>query len=582
MGSTKIINVLKDDQFEDILDAFQKAEAEEMIFIFPKNTKVGKKEAHFASLAKEAKNSQKQVTIMTADQNIERYADKYGFRFLAQQSKTKKIVSPKIDEPEEKPQGQESGDDEDWAANEDSPLENEDQEEDVVADSVLSTDSGQAELTMARATTPRKSASRSADKKVQKLESIWLKRESSERPLKKSASNFWSGFNLIKKRPSRNFNLIFLASAALVLLIVLFTFLGSAQVILKPQKQKLDFELPVTVSANAAEIDLNRNQIPGQFLSFKADVSKDFPTTGEKEVVKKARGEIMVFNNYNSDPQNLVATTRFESSKGLIFRIPRPITIPEAKLVNSKLIPGSTTVEVIADKPGPEYNINADRFSIPGFANNTPKFEGFYAESSKPMSGGTIGLSPIVTEQDFNSAKEAVTKEVLNQSLNGLKSKTNNLEIVDPAKNEVTSLKSTVEIDDSAEGFAMSASAEAKSIGFLKKDLLQIIEAFINKNGNLVLLKETVNVEYKNVKFDFSAKGEESSTLTFTAAVKGEAATKLEENKIVEGLLGLKQDQIKDYLLSFKEIESARVILSPFWVKTVPKNNKEVHVKIVY
>ena len=84
MGSTKIINVLKDDQFEDILDAFQKAEAEEMIFIFPKNTKVGKKEAQFASLAKEAKNSQKQVTIMTADQNIERYADKYGFRFLAQ------------------------------------------------------------------------------------------------------------------------------------------------------------------------------------------------------------------------------------------------------------------------------------------------------------------------------------------------------------------------------------------------------------------------------------------------------------------------------------------------------------------
>src|SRR3989344_5513789 len=545
MGSTKIINVLKDDQFEDILDAFQKAEAEEMIFIFPKNTKVGKKEAHFASLAKEAKNSQKQVTIMTADQNIERCADKYGYRFRTQQSKTKKIVSPKRDEPEEKPQGQESGDDEDWAANEDSPLENEDQEEDAVADSALSTDSGQAELAMPQATTPRKSASRSADKKVQKLESIWLKRASSERPLKKSASNFWSGFNLIKKRPSRNFNLIFLASAALVLLIVLFTFLGSAQVILKPQKQKLDFELPVTVSANAAEIDLNRNQIPGQFLSFKADVSKDFPTTGEEEVVKKARGEIMVFNNYNSDPQNLVATTRFESSKGLIFRIPRPITIP-------------------------------------GFANNTPKFEGFYAESSKPMSGGTIGLSPIVTEQDFNSAKEAVTKEVLNQSLNGLKSKTNNLEIVDPAKNEVTSLKSTVEIDDSAEGFAMSASAEAKSIGFLKKDLLQIIEAFINKNGNLVLLKETVNVEYKNVKFDFSAKGEESSTLTFTAAVKGEAATKLEENKIVEGLLGLKQDKIKDYLLSFKEIESARVILSPFWVKTVPKNNKEVHVKIVY
>lgn len=548
MGSTKIINVLKDDRFEDILDAFQKAPAEEVIFIFPKNTKVAKKETHFASLAKEAKDSQKQVTVMTADQNIERYANKYGFRFLSQQPKSKKNALKTEEEEELEELGP-----------------------DLDIESEMRT---MAELAMAKSS--RKSASRSADKKVQKLESIWLKRESPERSSRRS-SNFWSGFNLIKKRPSRNFNLIFLASSALVLLIVLLTFLGSAQVILKPQKQKLDFELPVVVSAKAAEIDTNRNQIPGQFLSFKAEVTKDFPTTGQEEVVKKARGEITVFNNFNSDLQNLVATTRFESSKGLIFRIPRPLTVPGAKLINGQLIPGSITVEVIADKPGPEYNINADRFTIPGFANNAPKFKGFYAESDKPMSGGTIGLSPIVTEQDFNSAKDAVTKEVLDKSLNGLKSQTNNLKIIDPVKNEVTSLKSTAEIDDAAESLAMSASAEAKSIGFLKEDFLQIIEGFINKNGSLILLKETINEEYKNVKFDF-----ENKNLTFTAVVKGEAAAKIDGDKIVDGLRGLKENQIEDYLLSFKEIESAKVILSPFWVKTVPKNKEDIQIKVVY
>ena len=529
MGLTKIINILKEDRFEDVLDTFKKAQAEEVIFIFPKNTKLARKEEYFASLAKEAENAQKQITVVTADQNIERYAEKYGFRFLSQQSKTKR---PRAEHPA------------------------------VEIEPAL--------LALAKAKGHRakrpEQLRHGDDKNIQKLESIWLKREALEKVFKKSAP------------PSigKNFNLIFLSSAVAVLLIVLFVFLGSAQVILKPQKQKLDFELPVAVSTNVAETDASINRIPGQFLSFKADASKDFPATGEEEVVKKARGEITVFNNFNSDPQNLVATTRFESSKGLIFRIPRPITVPGARVLNGQLTPGSITVEVMADKPGPEYNINADRFTVPGFS-GTPKFEGFYAESAKPMSGGTVGLSKIVTEQDFNYAKETVTKEALEKSLTGLKAKTNNLEIIDPVKNELSSLKSTSEIDDSAEGFAISVAAEAKTIGFYKDDLSKIIEEFINKNDSLVLLKETTSLDYKNVKFDF-----ENKNLTFTVIVKGEAAAKINEDKIIDGLLGLKENKVKDYLLGFKEIESARVALSPFWIKTIPKNKKDIHLKVVY
>src|SRR3989344_7824980 len=93
MGSTKIINVLKNDKFEDVFDAFKKTEAEEVIFIFPKNSHLAKKENNFALLANKTEEGQKQITIMTADQNLESYADKYGFRFMAQPIKVKKIQS---------------------------------------------------------------------------------------------------------------------------------------------------------------------------------------------------------------------------------------------------------------------------------------------------------------------------------------------------------------------------------------------------------------------------------------------------------------------------------------------------------
>ena len=370
--------------------------------------------------------------------------------------------------------------------------------------------------------------------------------------------------------------MILISSTVIVLLLAMLTLLGKAKVIIKPQREKISFELPVSVSANTAQLDTTLNQIPGQFLAFRSDVSKDFLATGEEELVRKARGEITVFNNFNSDPQNLVASTRFESSKGLIFRIPRPISIPGAKLINGKLTPGSIAVEGIADKPGQEYNINADRFTIPGFA-GTPKFEGFYAESTKPMMGGMVGLSKVVTEIDFNSAKDAVIKEALNKSMESINNKKGHLQIIEPVTNEIISLKSTAEIDDSAEGFAIAATAEAKTIGFSTEDLLKLIEVSINKNSARVLLKDGLKIDYKNTKFDF-----EKNVLNFTASVNGEAAAKIEEEKIIDGLLGLKQNKIESYLLGFKEIESARLVLSPFWVKSIPKNKQDVQIKIVY
>ena len=83
MGNTKIINVLKSDSFEDILNEFKQAEAKEVIFILPKNSKMARNESHFVTLASEMQSSQKKITLMTSDESVQSYAPKYGFRLLA-------------------------------------------------------------------------------------------------------------------------------------------------------------------------------------------------------------------------------------------------------------------------------------------------------------------------------------------------------------------------------------------------------------------------------------------------------------------------------------------------------------------
>jgi hypothetical protein len=50
--------------------------------------------------------------------------------------------------------------------------------------------------------------------------------------------------------------------------------------------------------------------------------------------------------------------------------------------------PGAIEAEVIADQAGSDFNIDPTDFKIPGFSGG-PKFDKFYAKSSKSFSGGS-------------------------------------------------------------------------------------------------------------------------------------------------------------------------------------------------
>ena len=102
----------------------------------------------------------------------------------------------------------------------------------------------------------------------------------------------------------------------------------------------------------------------------------------------KASGIITVFNEYSSDSQRLVASTRFLSSSGKIFRAIEDIYIPGMKTDGDEVIPGSIDAEVMANYLGTEYNISPSDFTIPGFK-GTPKYDGFYGKSDTSMSGGS-------------------------------------------------------------------------------------------------------------------------------------------------------------------------------------------------
>ena len=82
MSTTKIINVLKDDKFEEILEIFKSTPAQEVIFVLPKSSKVFSKEEDFQIIEEEAEEHEKSVSILCSNVKINELARKHNFDIL--------------------------------------------------------------------------------------------------------------------------------------------------------------------------------------------------------------------------------------------------------------------------------------------------------------------------------------------------------------------------------------------------------------------------------------------------------------------------------------------------------------------
>src|SRR3989344_3601410 len=175
----------------------------------------------------------------------------------------------------------------------------------------------------------------------------------------------------------------------------------------------------VTLRQEEKPIDLNvtafRKAEDGQLSYTVATLSKEdsskIPATSESSVSEKASGQIVIYNNYSSAPQVLIAKTRFETKEGLIYRIDKSVTVPGKKIENGVNVPGNSTVTVYSDKAGEAYKVGLTDFTIPGFKGD-PRFDGFYARSKTEMTGGFIGMKKIVSPDAIKNARAALVEKL--------------------------------------------------------------------------------------------------------------------------------------------------------------------------
>ncbi len=602
MASTKIINVLKDDRFEEILELFKNTQAEDVVFVLPKTSRAFKKEEHFAILNTEAEKSNKKISLLCSSPEVNKLANKHNFEILlANKNVAAKPVRISDEDPEELNEGIIENTEEDNLKSEDDDYE-ETPKEVLAKDVTYGENDHYYEIVTASKTPrnlegivkqsgrplrvlPKKERPINLDvrnetdyQNIDDIKNVW---EEQDRRVKNKG--LWSNIQKRTQKSFKNFPkkslTIFGVISVLLFAVIVYVSTGSAKIDLTPFKSVLDIPLKVSSSDKFSVVELGLNRIPGQLFNVEKNASQTFSATGEKEVAQKARGNIMVYNEYGTTPQILVATTRFQTSDGLIFRTLKGITVPGTRVENGKIIPGSIAVEVIADKPGQAYNISATKFFIPAFneKGDAGRYEKIYGKSDKNMSGGIVGKAKIVTEEDFNNAKQSLTEQVKKSVTESLKSQTSGLKTLNDANIKIIGPESSAKVDEATESFVMSVTGKIDTIGFKESDLRNLIGEFIGKNNNLTVISEKLTLNYSNVAFD-----ETANILTFTVNIKGNGYPKIDSEKIKSDLSGKDERGIKEYFRGSKTIESVKVLLSPFWVRRVPQNSDKINIRMNY
>lgn len=638
MASTKIINVLKDDKFEEILDLLKETSAKEVIFVLPKTSRAFKKEENFIILANEASKAGKKISLLCSNPDINNWARQYKFDVLlakndskpslitavnqfdneAEKDETEEDEEDEIEETEEDISAEETDDepenieDPEEIAEEDddddeTEEEYEDEEEEVAVPVSVKSRGGLEGIVRSTGSTrlsikPRKEKAVTLDiknkiskRKVEEIQSVWEAMPDALAEQETSDGSIWSNFTShpqkdIRRRSVQSKKLFsftnlpkkgaVLLGAVSVLIFgsIIFISSGSAKIAIYPKKQAITADLNIATSDKFSSVDYVSHKIPGQLFNIDKIVSKTFNASGEKDVVQKARGMLTVYNNYGTTPQVLIATTRFEKD-GLIFRTLKTVTVPGMTVDNGEVTPGKVSVEVVADKAGETYNISAGQFTIPAFKEraDNDRYQKIYGESSQPLKGGVSGRAKVVTESDYNNAKEELKLQLEKEIDEALKLQTAGLKTLSNITIKISQPESTAKADEAAESFTMSLKGSVETVAFKENDLRELIRQNVDKTKDLVVISDKLNLSYLNSSFK-----ETESLLEFTVSFRADAYSKVDLEQIKKGLAGKKEDDIKSYLRGISGIDSAKVILTPFWVSKIPKDEQKTLLNIEY
>lgn len=364
--------------------------------------------------------------------------------------------------------------------------------------------------------------------------------------------------------PVRFYKVVALSFLGLtVALLAVIVFLSSKRATIAIVTRPDPIEVNTRVLVNGPE---SNTSIAGTVASFVVDFTDTFSPTGNREEPGIAIGKITITNDSTLD-QPLVATTRFLSSDGVLFRLKNYTVVSKQ---------GSIEAAVYADKEGAEGNIGPSKFTIPGLSES--RQTQVYGTSAASMTGGikTIGT---LSADDVSRAKQVLLADMLDQGKAALSEKYLGKTGVFSTVQEVITLSKDTEVGDEVSAFTLVGKATIVGIFYDAAELSVLGEAMLSARA--IDDAEQVQPSGDDPTVTLGTYDATAGTAALDVFFRGLATINPESkqlNKIM--FYGKTRDEVRRYLLTLDHVYGVDVTFHPAWTQTVPHVAEHVDVVV--
>lgn len=365
-------------------------------------------------------------------------------------------------------------------------------------------------------------------------------------------------------------------ATAVILAALLSTVFSRLTLTLKPKVENLLLkDIIISLDASASKIAAAQKTIPVEKMEFPKKVSREFKATGKKFIEERARGRVKIFNSFSSAPQKLVASTRFLTDSGALFRLTATVTIPGAEVSDGKIIPRFAEADLEADQAGEDANMNGQvTMKMPGFK-GTPKYDTFYAVASSGFSGGFRGETNVISKEDIDKAQEEATKTAYEElKSDSAKKIPAGLKLLDGLR-EIQITKVAVPKENTrANAFVVEVEARSRLLVFRESDGIALLKGLIlADDSKKKFVDGSADLKYRVQNADFD-KGKAS--IAVEGSIKSQAILSIGE--IADIIKGRKEGSINDLLRSRSELADFHASFFPPWISSAPQDTGKIKI----
>lgn len=370
---------------------------------------------------------------------------------------------------------------------------------------------------------------------------------------------------------------LILAAALVVVLVVGFILanivLPKATIVVATTTSKVNTSQNLNLNTNTASLNISNLTVPAHLQQVSKTNSQQVATTGTKNEGQKATGSVTmtICAKNNKQVQDVPSGTGLASnSLTFITQQDATFTFTFQNCSGGGFEYQSNSVNIAAQQPGSNYNLNNATFTDPSNSDVT---------GTGSTSGGTDNNVQVVTQADIDNATQKLGAQDTGAIKAGLKTslEQNGWYAITTTFNAgAPSTTTSANVGDQANNVTVTQTTAYTMFGVHQSDLQTLINSAVN--SQIDTSKQSIQDDGVN-QASFTVLGQSGGTAQVTMQATATVGPKLDIPGLKKQIAGKKSGDVKSIIGNNPGVKSVTVNFSPFWVSSTPKSTSKITIK---